>query len=240
MLTKNDLIKNLREYNSDEIVEAIKAGVVTLYELSKSGNLTPLMRKRIEDKLANGNAQKVETNPINAVTSEISDIGNSLPSQNNFQKEKQERDSIDVKQYGGVETVVQDKGPQSDSITSSEISYDNDDETKEIISNKGMFKRPFSFKGRIRRLEYGISFIIYFIWYFFINTATNSNSESGIIFLLLIIGIPALWFFWAQSCKRCHDRGNSGWYQIIPFYYLVLLFGKGETGENEYGDNPKE
>lgn len=45
---------NLREYSSDKIAEAINDGVVTMYELSKSGNLTPLMRKRIEDKLAAG------------------------------------------------------------------------------------------------------------------------------------------------------------------------------------------
>jgi uncharacterized membrane protein YhaH (DUF805 family) len=49
-----------------------------------------------------------------------------------------------------------------------------------------------------------------------------------------------IWFLWAQNAKRCHDRGNSGWYQLIPFYFLVLLFGDGEEGENEYGDNPKE
>ena len=44
MATKSDILNNLREYTADEIVEAIKAGTVTVYELSKSGNLTPLMR----------------------------------------------------------------------------------------------------------------------------------------------------------------------------------------------------
>lgn len=54
MSRKKDILTNLREYSSDQIVEAINDGVVTLYELSKSGNLTPLMRRRIEEKLATG------------------------------------------------------------------------------------------------------------------------------------------------------------------------------------------
>ena len=56
------------------------------------------------------------------------------------------------------------------------------------------------------------------------------------MYLLLI---PVYWFTWAQGAKRCHDRGNSGWFQIIPFYGLWMLFGDGEIGDNEYGSNPK-
>ena len=48
-----------------------------------------------------------------------------------------------------------------------------------------------------------------------------------------------LWFYIAQGAKRCHDRGNSGWYQIIPFYSLWMLFGNSDVGENEYGPRPK-
>ena len=51
MLTKNEILANLREYSADQIADAINSGVVTLYELSKTGNLTPLMRKRISEKL---------------------------------------------------------------------------------------------------------------------------------------------------------------------------------------------
>ena len=60
MNRKKDILTNLREYSSDQIVEAINDGVVTLYELSKSGNLTPLMRRRIEEKLANGTSDAVD------------------------------------------------------------------------------------------------------------------------------------------------------------------------------------
>lgn len=60
MATKSDILNNLREYTADQIVEAIKAGTVTVYELSKSGNLTPLMRRRIEERLA---AKTTEATP---------------------------------------------------------------------------------------------------------------------------------------------------------------------------------
>jgi uncharacterized membrane protein YhaH (DUF805 family) len=50
---------------------------------------------------------------------------------------------------------------------------------------------------------------------------------------------PAYWFVIAQGTKRCHDRDNSGWYQIIPFYGLWMLFGDSNYGENDYGFNPK-
>jgi uncharacterized membrane protein YhaH (DUF805 family) len=101
-----------------------------------------------------------------------------------------------------------------------------------------MFKNPFSFEGRIRRTEYGISFIIYlFIYFIGLAIAGEGEEVGGIIFLILII--PLFWFICAQSAKRCHDLGNSGWYQLIPFYGLWLLFSDGESGANQYGDNPK-
>lgn len=57
--------------------------------------------------------------------------------------------------------------------------------------------------------------------------------------LYYVMLIPALWFLFAQGCKRSHDRGNSGWYQIIPFYTLWLIFADGDIGENQFGPNPK-
>jgi uncharacterized membrane protein YhaH (DUF805 family) len=109
-----------------------------------------------------------------------------------------------------------------------------------------MFRTPFSFKGRIRRREYAISFAVY-ITFFGLMNVINISSESGgskivegvvsILFLALII--PVLWAFYAQGAKRCHDIGKSGWWQIIPFFFFVLLFQDGSAGPNEYGENPK-
>ena len=99
-----------------------------------------------------------------------------------------------------------------------------------------MFKNPFSFEGRIRRTEYGLSVIIYAITAAIINAIGQAEEGAAIIFLAYI---PLLWFLWAQGAKRCHDRGNSGWYQIIPFYGLWMLFADSDNGINEYGPNPK-
>lgn len=101
-----------------------------------------------------------------------------------------------------------------------------------------MFNNPFSFKGRIRRTEYGLSYIIYVIFYLALSIFYNEVfQEFSILFLLL--WIPMLWFLFAQGAKRCHDRGNSGWYQIIPFYGFWMLFADSDYGPNEYGPNPK-
>jgi uncharacterized membrane protein YhaH (DUF805 family) len=97
-----------------------------------------------------------------------------------------------------------------------------------------MFKKPFSFDGRIRRAEYGISLIIYAVVYGIISAIAASGGVLVLIFL-----IPMLWFLFAQGTKRCHDVGNSGWWQLIPFYVLWLLFQDGQHGPNQYGENPK-
>ena len=99
-----------------------------------------------------------------------------------------------------------------------------------------MFKTPFSFKGRIRRKEFGLSYIIYIIAALLFSVLMNVNDETS----YLGIGfIPAVWFLFSQGAKRCHDRGNSGWYQLIPFYTFWMLFADSDPGENEYGLNPK-
>lgn len=100
-----------------------------------------------------------------------------------------------------------------------------------------MFQNPFSIQGRIRRLEYGISYLIYLAYYFLlIGIIEFTGINEAFLFVLLL---PAYWFLIAQGTKRCHDRDNSGWYQIIPFYGLVMLFGGSDLGENSYGLNPK-
>lgn len=99
-----------------------------------------------------------------------------------------------------------------------------------------MFKKPFSFEGRIRRLEFGLSYLIYMVVVLAISVAVDVNESFGILGIGVI---PLLWFMLAQATKRCHDRGNTGWYLLVPFYLFWMLFADGQVGENEYGPNPK-
>ena len=99
-----------------------------------------------------------------------------------------------------------------------------------------MLSEPFSFDGRIRRLEYGISNIIYAAIALFINYKVEDDYSMRWIYIAYL---PLMWFLLAQGAKRCHDLGNSGWYQLIPLYGFWLLFAEGNLGNNEYGRSPK-
>ena len=233
MASKKELLKNLRDYSPEEIAEAVKDGTVTLYELGKEseGAFTPLLKRKVKEILdrpepAAGKGVQMDTEPNNSA-------------------QPPSIDSSEQPTSAIIETptpdIIKINQPESTSAEEPSTEYNSSANMEDVIDNRGIFKKPFSFKGRIRRLEYGISFIIYFIWYMIIEVASKTpNLSQGTAILILISIIPVLWFLWAQGCKRCHDRGNSGWYQIIPFYFLVLLFGDGEPGDNDYGTNPKE
>jgi uncharacterized membrane protein YhaH (DUF805 family) len=102
-----------------------------------------------------------------------------------------------------------------------------------------MFTDSFSFVGRIRRLEFALSIIISLcvgvLSYLILG---KSNTLTAGLISLLISAIN-YWFIFAQSAKRCHDIGKSGWWQLIPFYQIYLLFLEGDLGDNEYGFDPR-
>ena len=239
MATKKDILNNLIEFTTDQIVEAIKAGTVTVYELSKSGNLTPLMRRRIEERLA------VKTTETSSSAPEVAPTIEDVPAFNLVEDSSEDieiPEAVDADIHSEITIpeapiVIATAAPTFEPAKQ-EVSSTSNTTTS---SNKGMFKRPFSFNGRIRRTEYCLSYIIYWLWYAVIIAMMETSEPSlGASLFVLISFIPMIWFLCAQNAKRCHDRGNSGWYQIIPFYVFVLMFGGSEEGSNEYGDNPKE
>ncbi|WP_306014164.1 MULTISPECIES: DUF805 domain-containing protein [unclassified Allomuricauda] len=101
-----------------------------------------------------------------------------------------------------------------------------------------MFRNPFSFDGRIRRLEYGLSYLIYVILYLGVSFLWQEFPSAALFFYPFISVL--IWFLLAQGAKRCHDLGNSGFFQFIPFYGLLMVFQDGKIGINRYGPNPKE
>lgn len=242
MSKKRDILSNLREYSSDQIVEAINDGVVTLYELSKSGSLTPLMRKRIEEKLAAGSSTTAseETKQPQKVM-QLTDV--ETPSKEVEVPSNQEETESKMEKVTIPEVVIPEAviAPMEQTLESETRTTEQEQPIyDEGPSNKGMFKRPFSFHGRIRRLEYGLSVLFFYLYAivagFVLGLITNGDFSEATVYVCLI---PGYWFLWAQGAKRCHDRNNTGWYQIIPFYAFWMLFADGDEGENDYGDNPK-
>lgn len=95
-----------------------------------------------------------------------------------------------------------------------------------------MFKKPFSFEGRITREEYGISMALYVICLpIAMFMARGGRIGALASFTLLVFAII---FILAQGTKRCHDIGRSGWWQLIPFYAFYLLYAEGDIKSNEY------
>ena len=99
--------------------------------------------------------------------------------------------------------------------------------------------RFFSFEGRIRRTEYCITYLCVQLFSLPMNVLSEDEISAGFAIIWLVLYIPVLWVLYAQGAKRCHDRGNSGWYQLIPFYVLWMFFAEGEHGRNQYGEDPK-
>ncbi len=98
-----------------------------------------------------------------------------------------------------------------------------------------MFKNIFIIDGRIRRTEFGVTYIILFLLTIFISVSTQESPIFGLFY------IPLYWVQITQSAKRCHDLNNSGWFQLIPIYNpFWLIFAEGTIGPNRFGNDPKE
>lgn len=103
-----------------------------------------------------------------------------------------------------------------------------------------MLKKTFSLKGRIRRTEFVVSYIVYTILQALILQLFESDDGDGIVLILALLAIPImLWFILAQSAKRAHDMDDSAWWLLFPFYLLWLIFVKGSPLVNKYGNNPR-
>ena len=131
-------------------------------------------------------------------------------------------------------TIMETNGTLNNDYKQYEEQYRN--------NSKGMFRTFLTWKGRIRRLEYAIYFVVCAITASAARTIQRGAEYSGddsqwriwcfiemLAYLILIL----------EGIKRSHDTGSSGWCILIPFYGFVLLFEKSEEGINKYGSNPK-
>lgn len=100
-----------------------------------------------------------------------------------------------------------------------------------------------TFDGRARRQEYWIYQMFYLLFYI------GSMILSLIIGTRLITSIYVIAMFipsLAVLVRRLHDTGKKGFWALISFvplvgWIVILIFAltPGETGANEYGNDPK-
>lgn len=119
--------------------------------------------------------------------------------------------------------------------------------------------RPFSFKGRIGRVQLILSYVVGFVAWFasffllfgiedldyvlfctglpdcLLYCIEHLDKDGGVNLLILACTIAFFWFLYAQCAKRCHDLGKSGAWMFVPFWNILLFFAEGEKGENQYG-----
>ena len=100
--------------------------------------------------------------------------------------------------------------------------------------------RPFSFKGRIGRLQLILSYVVGLVAWFAIFSLSEPvlyylEYNSKIFLLFLACTVAFFWFLYAQCAKRCHDLGKSGAWMFVPFWNVLLFFAEGEKQDNQYG-----
>lgn len=99
-----------------------------------------------------------------------------------------------------------------------------------------------NFNGRADRREFCMFIGLYSFGYMILRAIDNNLDlifcTVGLLRLLyiLVVFVPIL----ALTVRRMHDLGKRGWFILIPFYNLILVFSDGEKGQNQYGENPKE
>ena len=106
------------------------------------------------------------------------------------------------------------------------------------------WKKFAVFSGRASRREYWSFAIWYYLFYGALLVLSDLTAFEGtaedlflgvfVLFSITVI-IPGL----AVTVRRIHDTDHSGWFYLIPFYgNVILLFLRGTSGTNRFGDEP--
>jgi uncharacterized membrane protein YhaH (DUF805 family) len=77
----------------------------------------------------------------------------------------------------------------------------------------------FSFSGRVSRFDYVFRFLIPLAVVHAVVIVLVPPLQFNVAFGVLVL--LSLWPSWAVGAKRCHDRGRSGWFQLIVLIPIV-------------------
>lgn len=119
----------------------------------------------------------------------------------------------------------------------------------------------FSMKGRLGRLRYIVYhtlaawaylavvgvLVVMFAMVFGFSAEKSAGVMAAMVFLILLLYIPAIAISFIFAKRRLNDLNQSGWLSVltlVPFvnlaFYLYLVFAPGTKGSNNYGPAPSE
>jgi uncharacterized membrane protein YhaH (DUF805 family) len=122
-----------------------------------------------------------------------------------------------------------------------------------MLSNiyKLFFSKLFSFKSRSNRKEYNarvlLNAILMITWSYTIDIYGKGDTLFSFLYVVFLgsLGILMFFQFIPLSVRRFHDINCNGWWSllfILPFTQIVILwlmFKKGTSGTNDYGEVPE-
>ena len=83
------------------------------------------------------------------------------------------------------------------------------------------FRRFSDFRGRSNKLQYR-SFLFFYVLTDLLLSAFGGGSTTLNNIVMLCLLLPLL----AVQIRRSHDTGKSGWWILLPFYSIYLIFAK--------------
>ncbi|MEH6548828.1 MAG: DUF805 domain-containing protein [Pseudomonadales bacterium] len=98
------------------------------------------------------------------------------------------------------------------------------------------------FTGRSTRQQYWMFILFYVIFYIVVSVL---DGIFGTIFLSLIFSLVLLVPSVGIACRRLHDTGRTGWWQLIALIpllgtiVLIVFLAQEGHGDNEYGAKPE-
>lgn len=112
---------------------------------------------------------------------------------------------------------------------------------------RSCFQQFVGFDGRARRSEFWnwflfkvlVGIVTALLDRYLLNQTGALGTISGIVNLVLLL--PSL----AVNCRRLHDTGRSGWWQllllipIIGIIVMIVFWVQDSQADNKYGPNPK-
>jgi uncharacterized membrane protein YhaH (DUF805 family) len=111
----------------------------------------------------------------------------------------------------------------------------------------------FSFKGRIRRRDYwlfsilvGVVMVLAYVIAAVLGVDITKETDKSTL-VQFGVSLALAWPSLAIGAKRCHDRNQSGWWQLLSLipivggFWTLINLGilDGTQGRNRFGVSPK-